>query len=184
MRRLLLCTMLGLAIAGPAMADDPAAPADNPRLAAIYAADQAARSRDDIDWDIQREQDRAHRAEVLALLRAGQLRTATDYFRAGILFQRGESDDDYRTALALAQVSATLDPQRSAARWLTAAAWDRLLLHRGQPQWYGTQYQAGKDGALELSPVDEDAVDDAERLRMGVPTLAGARARAAAMGGD
>ncbi|WP_156810483.1 hypothetical protein [Pseudoxanthomonas sp. GW2] len=102
MRRLLLCTMLGLAIAGPAMADDPAAPADNPRLAAIYAADQAARSRDDIDWDIQREHDRAHRAEVLALLRAGQLRTATDYFRAGILFQHGESDDDYRTALALA----------------------------------------------------------------------------------
>ena len=76
MHKLVLCTMLGLAIAGPAMADDTAAPADNPRLAAIYAADQAARGRDDLDWDAQREQDRAHRAEVLSLLRAGQLRTA------------------------------------------------------------------------------------------------------------
>lgn len=35
MHKLLLCTMLGLAIAGPAMADDTAAPADNPRLAGI-----------------------------------------------------------------------------------------------------------------------------------------------------
>ncbi|HET6397812.1 MAG TPA: hypothetical protein VFF91_13375 [Pseudoxanthomonas sp.] len=182
MRRLFLFAVLGLAPAGlPAAGPD--GTADNLRMWAIFEADQQARKAEDIDWDALRRQDRAHRAEVLSLLRAGALRTSVDYFNAGIVFQHGDTADDYRMALALAQMAVALDPDNRPARWLTAAAWDRLLMQRKLPQWYGTQYHKPKPGGpVELYPVDEAAVSDEERVRLGVPTLQEARARAAKMG--
>lgn len=183
MRRLFLSALLVLAAASPgAFASD--APADNPRMWEIFLEGQDARTRDDMDPDAVRERDRAHRAEVLAMLRADALRTSVDYFNAGIVFQHGDTMDDYRLAMALAQMAVALDPDNRPARWLTAAAWDRLLMRRGLPQWYGTQYhKPDPDGPLQLYPVDETAVDDEERVRLGIPTLEEARARAASMGG-
>jgi len=56
-------------------------------------------------------------------------------------------------------------------------AWDRLLLQKGKPQWYGTQYGPSKEtGKVQLLPVDETAVTDEERRSLGLPTLAEARA--------
>lgn len=184
MRKLLLIAVLGLAPAGLSATPSDGVP-DNPRMWEIFEADQGARSQEQIDWEALRLQDQAHRDEVLALLRTGQLRTSVDYFNAGIVFQHGDTVEDYRMALALAQVAVALDPQNKPALWLTAAAWDRLLMKRGLPQWYGTQYhQPDPAGPLELYPVDEAVVSDAERVRLNLPTLAEARARAAAMGGN
>lgn len=149
---------------------------DNARLKAIYEADQQARRKAPIDWTVVAEQDRAHRAEVRALMQAGELRTAADYFHAAMVFQHGEELDDIRLAFSLAQISATLGPARKQARWLTAAAWDRILMSKNLPQWYGTQYYQPKPGApTELYKVDETAVTDAERASMQVPSLLEAR---------
>jgi len=49
-----------------------------------------------------------------------------------------------------------------------------------QPQWYGTQFQ-GSDAGLFLYPVADGAVDDAERARMGVPSLAESQAKVGEM---
>lgn len=151
-------------------------PVDNTRLKAIYEADQQARRKLPIDWTVVAEQDRAHRAEVRTLMQAGELRTAADYFHAAMVFQHGEELDDIRLAFSLAQISATLDPTRKQARWLTAAAWDRMLMSKNVPQWYGTQYYQPKPGApTELYKIDEAVVSDAERGSMQVPSLQEAR---------
>ena len=150
--------------------------ADNGRLKAIYESDQQARRKTPIDWTVVAEQDRAHRAEARTLMQAGALRTAADYFHAAMVFQHGEELDDIRLAFSLAQISATLDPAHKRARWLTAAAWDRTLMSKNVPQWYGTQYYQPAPGApTELYKVDEAAVTDAERASMQVPSLQEAR---------
>lgn len=155
---------------------------DNRRLAEIFEADQRARNQEPADWQAMAEQDRGHRAEVLSMLRDNALRTSKDYFNAAIVFQHGDTPDDYLLALSLAQIAATLDPGNKGALWLTAAAWDRLLMSRKVPQWYGTQYhKANADSPIELYPVDESAVTDEERAARNVPSLQEAKARAAAM---
>jgi hypothetical protein len=153
-----------------------AAPQDNTRLGAIFKEDQQVRQKQPIDWSVVAPQDRAHRAEVLGLLQAGQLKTANDYYHAAMVFQHGETLDDIRLAFSLAQLSATLDPASKRARWLSAAAWDRILMRKNVPQWYGTQYhKPSAEAPMELYKVDESVVSDAERAEMGVPTLQAAK---------
>ena len=154
--------------------------ADNAELASLYRDDQKARDSTDIDWTVVSREDAQRRARVLVLLGEGQLRTATDYFNAAMVFQHGVDLADYRIAHALATLAATLDPERANYRWLVAASWDRMMTAQLQPQWYGTQFQ-GSDEGLFLYPVAEGAVDDAERVRMGVPTLAQSQARVGEM---
>lgn len=180
MRALAVLLVLGLASTQLPAADH----GDNARILEIYQADQQDRGDGQADWAEVRRQDQARRAEVLALLRSGALRTAPDYFRAGIVFQHGETVEDYGLAMALAHMAMAIDPESKSARWLGAAAMDRLLMRRGLPQWYGTQYHMPTpDGPFELYPVDAAVVSDEERRRFNVPSLSESRARAADMGG-
>ena len=68
-------------------------PSDLPRLQALYEADQAARSKENMERGVapslQEERDR--RFAVLKMLADGELETANDHFRAGlILHHTGE----------------------------------------------------------------------------------------------
>lgn len=154
---------------------------DNAEMAALYDADQKARTDGgEIDWAVVAKEDATRRARVLALMRDGALRSAEDHFRAAMVFQHGSMLADYRIAHALATLASALDPDRANYRWLIAASWDRMMTVQLQPQWYGTQFH-GSDAGMFLYPVAEDAVDDAERARMGVPSLAEARANVSAM---
>lgn len=94
---------------------------DNQRLSDIFEADQASRTRHPIDWEAMVKQDRERRAEVLDMIRNGSVRTALDYFNAALVFQHGETLEDYRLAFALAKISATLDPGFRGARGMMAA---------------------------------------------------------------
>ena len=149
-------------------------------IKSLLEADQADRS----NGAFQREpeaviaRDSQRRDAAIAKLRAGELRTAEDYFAAAIIFQH--SAKDIGLAHALATVASTLDADNPHYRWLIAAAWDRELMQHLQPQWYGTQYQGSNEGMF-LFPVAVGAVTDAERTAMGVPTLAEARARVGEM---
>src|SRR6202011_3631592 len=62
-------------------------------------------------------------------------------------------------------------------RWLAAAALDRLLVHEGQRQKYGTQYRTW-GGAQMLVEVNPSTTDE-ERAEWDVPPLAAAQALAA-----
>ncbi|MDI4633543.1 hypothetical protein J7U46_10835 [Pelomonas sp. V22] len=169
--------LVGL-LCAPVFAQQPAA---NPVLAELKAQDQAARSGaiKDIDWKKISAEDAARRVKVLDLIKQGGVRSAEDYCNAALIFQHGETVDEIRLAYSLATTSRALDPADKRCRWLSAAAWDRLLMRLNKPQWYGTQFTKSSTGPWELYLVDETAVSDAERAELGVPPLAEARARAA-----
>lgn len=175
----LMALLTAAAVAG---APGQATVADTPQatIKSLLEADQADRT----SGALQREpeaviaRDRQRRDAAIAKLRAGELRTAEDYFAAAMIFQH--SAQDIRLAYALATIASTLEPDNARYRWLIAAAWDRELMQRLQPQWYGTQYQSSDDGMF-LFPVADGAVTDAERTAMGVPTLAEARSNVGKM---
>lgn len=153
-----------------------AQPANHAELQELYMADQ----RDRINsrgkpWDPavdQRDRERRDRAEQL--LKSGALHTATDFYNVAMLFQHGETADDFRLAHAMAWLAYTMRedgvPKREAG-WLAAAALDRLLIHLGKPQWYGTQYHrdpvTNRPG--DRFPYDPEALSEAERNKLLAP---------------
>ena len=156
---------------------------NNADLAAMFADDQAARRGENIDWAAVSAQDAERRDAVRSILNAGGVRTALDYYNAAMIFQHGDTQDDIRLAHAFATIAASLGDS-SAARWLQAASWDRLLLRHDEPQWYGTQYVRDESGRWILYEVDPDAVTDEQRAASSVPSLAESQARLAQMNGD
>jgi len=97
-----------------------------------------------------------------------------DHYHAAMVFQHGGSAESYRRARELALRAADLGHRP--ARWLAAAALDRLLVHEGRRQRYGTQYRTwgGERMLVEVDP----STTDRERAEWDVPPLAEARARA------
>jgi len=150
----------------------------NAELAAIFTADQADRSDwQTIDWSIVRPRDEARRRRVDEILAAGGATTADDYYHAAMVYQHGGEIDDSRRAHALAQQAVAIDPTHAKARWLCCASEDRLLMREERPQRWGTQFEL-VDGVWRLYPVD-GSVDDEERARWNVPSLAEAHRKAA-----
>ena len=101
-----------------------------------------------------------------------------------MVFQHGVSADDIRLAFSMAWVSASMNSDgvnpkcRDRALWLSAAAWDRIMMREEMPQWYGTQYHADDaKSEFKLYKIDESAVSDEERLRFKVPVLSEAKKR-------
>lgn len=123
------------------------------------------------------ERDAARRARVKELVEGECLNTADDYFHAALLFQHSMEAEDNDLAHALAKQAAELGHRRG--RWLAAATLDRSLVHRGEPQKYGTQYHA-VDGRWELKSVDLETTDE-ERAAWDVLPLQEAIARAERM---
>jgi hypothetical protein len=113
----------------------------------------------------------ARRTEVIAMLRRTELRTADDYFWASVIFHHGQTFEHYRMATSLAWIAHEIEPDNTTYQWQTASSWDRMMLKRERPQWYGVQSQRGKDGRSMLSPLDETAVTDEERARYNVKSL-------------
>lgn len=162
----------------PSFSQDATAP--NSALAQLTAQDQAARSgaMKDIDWEKVSIEDAARRGKVLEMIGHGTLRTSEDYCNAALIFQHGSTVDEIRLAYSLATTARALDNESKRCRWLSAAAWDRILMRMKRPQWYGTQFVKLPSGKWELYDVDESAVTDADRAELGVPPLSAARARA------
>ena len=182
MRLPALCLLLAFAAsATPLAAAQAEAGQDDPRLAELYAADQAdRRPGDDPDWSAIGRRDADRRAEVDQLLDAGAVRTAADHYHAAMVFQHGSDSTAYRKAWDLAREAERLGSAR--ARWLAAAAEDRYRLSVGERQRYGTQFLI-EDGTWYLSPFDSTAVTDEERLRVGSRTLDEIRAYLAGKNG-
>jgi hypothetical protein len=156
---------------------------NNAELAAMFQADQAARRGENIDWAVVSAQDAERRGAVRAILGAGGVKSALDYYNAAMIFQHGDTEEDIRLAHAFA-TSATALGDTSASRWLQAASWDRLMLKYDQPQWYGTQYVRDESGRWALYAVQPGAVTDEQRAAASVPPLAEAQARVAQMNGE
>jgi hypothetical protein len=144
----------------------------------IYLSDQQDRQGDasKFDWDKILDRDSVRREQVIVLLRNGQIRTAKEYWQAAMIFQHGETTEQYKMAYVLTQLATLLDPEMKSAKWLSAAAWDRIMLSVKQPQWYGTQFQQSSTGKWELCEINPKIVTDEERVQANLEPLLQIRA--------
>jgi hypothetical protein len=112
----------------------------------------------------------ARRDRVAEILAAGGATVPDDYLHAAMIYYRADTAADAVRAHELALTALERDPDSDEAKWLAAAAEDRRLKHEGKPQKYGTQLDTagGKRGLWNVDP----AVNDAERARWSVPSLA------------
>lgn len=180
---LLLASIFAIGTGAPAPAT---AQVDNAELKKLFDSDQADRNGSAFRTEpgAVAARDEQRREAALEFVKDGALHSARDYFHAAMIFQHSAQNIDL--AHALSTVASYLDPENKQYRWLMAASWDRMLVRRVQPQWYGTQFQSDERGIF-LFPLADNAVTDAERAEMGVPPLDEARAmviRMAAMTGE
>lgn len=143
----------------------------NAEMKAMFDADQAARQ--DISKIVPLElfkADAERRKRTRALVRAGQLGSADDYYHAAFIFQHGSEPADYLLAHTLAV--AAVAEGRADAKWIAAATLDRYLQELHQPQIYGTQFTTEMDGITTQEPYDRELIPDTLRKVLGVPSLA------------
>jgi TPR repeat protein len=144
----------------------------NAELQRLCDEDQADR-RDVSVGDEVGQRDRERRRRVAELLDAGEARDGVDFFNAALIFQHGETLEEYEQAHTLARRAADLGHRPGRA--LAAAAYDRWLMRQGKRQKYGTQFLPGGD-QWTLWPVDPSTTD-AERVAWDVPPPEEARRR-------
>lgn len=112
----------------------------------------------------------ARRSRVSEILAGGGATLPEDYLHAATIYYRADTAADAARAHELALTAVERDPDSDEAKWLVAAAEDRRLKHEGKPQKYGTQFvtSGGKRALWNIDP----SVNDAERARWSVPSLA------------
>jgi tetratricopeptide (TPR) repeat protein len=143
---------------------------DNEELREIYRADQSERSTHNIDWKMMHKNDSVRMARVYELLRTDNVRTGQDHYHAAMVFQHGS--DTVASAMAVRMMRKAIELDTTVSKWLLAAAIDRDLMRRNQPQIYGTQYYKAGDGPWQRYRIDSTKVSDAERKEFGVESLA------------
>jgi hypothetical protein len=146
----------------------------NKELQTLFEEDQADRNtffeqlgHEQLQQVLQR--DRARRQRVEELVGSEALQTSEDYFHAAMIFQHGETLDDFWQAHELAKRGSELGHPN--CRWLIAAACDRWLMNQGKPQKYGTQYTSRDNEPYRLWDVDPTTTDE-ERAAWNVPPQA------------
>ncbi len=145
---------------------------DNTELQQMAEADQQARMGQQIDWAELNKQDSLRRARATELLDAGLVKTAKDFYNTGIIFQHG--NDTVASGIAVDCFKKAIEMDSTLNRWWYAAAVDRDLMRKGEPQIYGTQFiaDASTQGKFMRYKMDPDRVTDEERRYYGVETLA------------
>ncbi|HXT85757.1 MAG TPA: hypothetical protein VN745_01920, partial [Verrucomicrobiae bacterium] len=116
-------------------------------------------------WKKIGERDAERRREVHKMLDSGALKTGADFEDASVIFQHGDTPQDYLLAHVLAM--AAMEKGDAQARWIAAATLDRYLQAVKQPQVFGTQYKwtemKPKPHGATQEPYDKAVVSDALR---------------------
>ncbi|CAM5507382.1 putative protein OS=Sphingobium scionense OX=1404341 GN=GGQ90_001866 PE=4 SV=1 [Sphingobium scionense] len=132
--------------------------ASNEDLKKIFDEDQALRTgQDSKDWKQIAKSDKVRRQAVMKLLQEGDLKTGQDYERAAIIYQHGETSDDFLMSHSLAL--AALSKGAPSAVWIATASMDRYLEFIGRPQIYGTQ------SVVQASPAPDTVAPLPQALR-------------------
>ena len=148
---------------------------DNEELKTLYSEDQSDRSRGNIDWSVVSVNDSLRESRIFELLDSNLVRTSLDYSNAAMIFQHG--GDTIASGMAVKMMTKAIELDTAINKWLLAAAIDRDLMRREQPQIYGTQYVRMKDEPWKLYDMDTTKISDEERIEYGVGTLSEQRAR-------
>ena len=141
----------------------------NAELRELFEADQLDR-REGGDIDAIGRRDRERRQRAAELFEAGVVVEADDFFHIAMLFQHGDSLEDWQRAHELALRAHQLG--HAGAAWLAAAAYDRWLVNQGRPQKFGTQFRWDDEKQRwTLGDIEPETTDE-ERARWNVPSLA------------
>jgi hypothetical protein len=165
---LLLCHSIAAIGAEPRPIDN------NKELTVLFERDQVdhrAYRLGELSAQNTKANDEVRRTRVYEMLRSGKLQTAQDYFYAAVIFHHGQTFEQYRLSASLAWIAHELEPNNTTYAWQTASSWDRMMLKKDRPQWYGVQAHRNEHKQLVLSNIDEAVVTDAERQRYNVKPL-------------
>ncbi|MEE2772537.1 MAG: tetratricopeptide repeat protein [Bacteroidota bacterium] len=144
---------------------------NNKELVTMYENDQASRMNGPIDWAVLSREDSIRRASVDRMIKEGKVKTAQDFYHAAMIYQHGSDTIASGKAVQYMKKAVEMDP--STNKWLLAAAIDRDLMRKGEPQIYGTQFlKNGMNESYIQYEIDSTQVSDAQRQEYGVPTLA------------
>ena len=110
--------------------------------------------------------DKVRQKKVERILRTHKNLDSVDYYHAAMVFQHSHTDQ--KRAVTLAKKSMKLGNEN--AKWLYAAAYDRMLRGKGKKQKFGTQFKFKKDGKLKIQPYDK-RTSDKTRARFNVQPL-------------
>ena len=143
---------------------------DNLELNQMYKLDQSEREGANVDWTALYRHDMERRARLKHLLESGGVQSAADYFHAAMIYQHGQTPDDYLLAHLLAVTAISKGSKE--ARWLSAATMDRYLRSIWQPQVYGTQSTRSSDKEpWTHDSMNENLVSDSMRAALCVVSL-------------
>lgn len=117
-----------------------------------------------------RAKDKTRRMQTSQFIRDQQLTEAIDYYHAALIFQHGESVEDFQQAHHLAREA--LNRGHQPAKWMYASTYDRWQLAIGKAQVYGTQFVLDAAGAWQLAEPIDRTFPDSERIKYNVPPLA------------
>lgn len=144
---------------------------NNKELVTMYENDQVSRMNGPIDWAVLSREDSIRRASVDRMIEEGKVKTAQDFYHAAMIYQHGNDTIASGKAVQYMKKAVEMDP--STNKWLLAAAIDRDLMRKGEPQIYGTQFlKNGMNEPYIQYEIDSTQVSDAQRQEYGVPTLA------------
>lgn len=113
--------------------------------------------------------DKTRRLQTKQFIDDQQLTEAIDYYHAALIFQHGDSVDDFQQAHHLARQSMNLGFQP--AKWMFASTYDRWQLSTGKPQVYATQFVLNEMGKWQLAEPIDRTFPDSERQKYGLPPL-------------
>jgi hypothetical protein len=105
----------------------------------------------------------ARRAEIRKLLEQGKITSREDFSDAALIFQHGQTPEEYLFAHVLAVEA--LITGGSADKWIAAATLDRYLHAVNQPQVFGTQYPADKAAGNTPKPQVDPRVWNVQRTQ-------------------
>ncbi len=105
----------------------------------------------------------ARRAEVRKLLEEGKLTSGEDFSDAALIFQHGQTPEEFLFAHVLAVEA--LIRGGSADKWLAAATLDRYLQAVNRPQIFGTQYPGDKAAGNTPKPQVDPHVMNIQRTQ-------------------
>lgn len=134
-------------------------PSGNQELKQLFLQDQKERENGQIP---NRKNDQNRRFRVSELMSELKSLVAEDYYHAAVIFNHGESVEDFKKANKYAKEALGLGEPRSL--WLFAATYDRWLLEQtpAKPQIYGTQRRARDDKLIHpegYPSIDRNAIN-------------------------
>jgi hypothetical protein len=103
------------------------------------------------------------RAEIRKLLADGKITSGEDFSDAALIFQHGQTPDDFLFAHVLAVEGLIRGGQSD--KWIAAATLDRYLQAVNRPQIFGTQYPGDKAAGNAPKPQVDPKVMNIQRTQ-------------------